>query len=205
MNIITISRQFGSGGRELGRRLAAVLGYDYYDKEIIAEIAKNKGMDRDYVKNAVNSLRAQPVQLTARGSIAKYTTAPQTALMLEEKKVIEEIAKQGRNCVIVGRNADIILSAFKPMNVFVCADMDSRVQRCVNHAPQGENLTARELEKKIKQIDKARIKSRRVITGKEWGRNDAYHLTVNTAGWNIEQLAVAVADFALNFFGRDEK
>jgi len=205
MNIITISRQFGSGGRELGRHLAGILGYDYYDKEIIAAIARNKGMDESYVKNAVNSLQAQPVQLTVRGSIAKYTTIPQTALMLEEKRVMEEIAKQGRNCVIVGRNADIILSAYNPLNIFVCADMDSRVQRCVLHAPEDENLTAKELEKKIKQIDKARVKSRRVLTGKEWGRNDAYHLTVNTAGWNIAKLASAVADFSLDFFGRDEK
>ena len=53
MNIITISREFGSGGRELGRRLAAKLGYDYYDKEIIAAIAQNKGMDENYVKNAL--------------------------------------------------------------------------------------------------------------------------------------------------------
>ena len=136
MNIITISRQFGSGGRELGRHLAGILGYDYYDKEIIAAIARNKGMDESYVKNAVNSLQAQPVQLTVRGSIAKYTTIPQTALMLEEKRVMEEIAKQGRNCVIVGRNADIILSAYNPLNIFVCADMDSRVQRCVLHAPE---------------------------------------------------------------------
>lgn len=205
MNIITISRQFGSGGRELGRRLAATLGYDYYDKEIIAAIARGSGMDEDYVKNAVNSLRAQPLQLTVRNSLTAYTTSPQTALMLEEKKVIEEIAAQGRNCVIVGRNADVILSFYKPLNIFVCADMDSRVQRCVLHAPQGENLTAKELEIKIKQIDKARIKSRRVLTGSGWGQNDAYHLTVNTAGWNIEKLAVAVADFSEVFFRRDEK
>lgn len=205
MNIITISRQFGSGGRELGRRLAATLGYDYYDKEIIAAVARGRGMDEDYVKNAVNSMRAQPLQLTVRNSLTAYTTSPQTALMLEEKKVIEEIAAQGRNCVIVGRNADVILSSYKPLNIFVCADMDSRVQRCVLHAPQGENLTAKELERKIKQIDKARIKSRRVLTGSGWGQNDAYHLTVNTAGWNIEKLAVAVADFSEVFFRRGEK
>ena len=176
MNIITISRQFGSGGRQLGRMIAAQLGYDYYDKEIISAIAANKGMDENYVKNALDSNRIQPLRQNYRGSIARYTTTANTALMLEEKKIIEEIAKQGRNCVIVGRNADIILAEYNPMNVFVCADMASRVQRCVDHAPEGENLTARELEKKIKRIDKARVKSRRVLTGKEWGGNDAYHL-----------------------------
>ena len=178
---------------------------EYYDKEIISAIAANKGMDENYVKNALDSNRIQPLRQNYRGSIARYTTTANTALMLEEKKIIEEIAKQGRNCVIVGRNADIILAEYNPMNVFVCADMASRVQRCVDHAPEGENLTARELEKKIKRIDKARVKSRRVLTGKEWGGNDAYHLTVNTAGWPAEKLAQAVADYAVKFFGRDEK
>ncbi|MBQ8604227.1 MAG: cytidylate kinase-like family protein [Oscillospiraceae bacterium] len=204
MNIITISRQFGSGGRQLGRELAALLGYDYYDKEIISAIAANKGMDENYVKTALDSGRLQTLQQNYRGSLAKYTTTANTSLMLEEKKIIEQIAAQGRDCVIVGRNADIILSRYKPLNIFVCADMSARVQRCTDHAPQGENLTAKELEKKIKQIDKARTKSRRVLTGKEWGRNDAYHLTVNTAAWNISGLAVAVADFAQKFFGRTD-
>ena len=204
MNIITISRQFGSGGRQLGRLIAAQLGYDYYDKEIISAIASNKGMDENYVKNALDSNRIQPLRQNYRGSLAKYTTTANTTLMLEEKKIIEEIAKQGKNCVIVGRNADILLADYNPFNVFVCADMASRVQRCVEHAPTGENLSPKELEKKIKQIDKARIKSRRVITGKEWGRNDAYHIIVNTAGWPAEKLAVAVAGYAAEFFGRDK-
>ena len=205
MNIITVSRQFGSGGRELGRKLAEKLGYDYYDKEIIAAIAKNKGMDENYVKNAVNNPQRVAVAASKRGSIAHYTTAPQVALMLEEKNVIEEIAKQGKNCVIVGRNADVILEKYSPLNIFVCADMAARVQRCVDHAPEGENLTAKELEKKIKQIDKSRVKSRQVMTSSRWGRSEAYHMTVNSAGWDTDCLAAAVADFAERFFGRDEK
>ena len=205
MNIITISREFGSGGRELGRRLAAKLGYDYYDKEIIAAIAQNKGMDENYVKNALNTPRRQAVQPTIRNSFSRYISVPQTSLMLEEKKIVEEIASQGKNCVIVGRNADIILREYNPLNIFVCADINSRIARCVANAPEGENLTEKELERKIKQMDKARIKTRQVLSSAEWGQRDAYHLTVNTAGWQIEQLAVAVADFAEKFFGRDEK
>lgn len=205
MNIITVSREFGSGGRELGRRLAQILGYDYYDKEIISAIAANKGMDEGYVKNALNSPQMQAIQPGFRNSLTRYITAPQTALMLEEKKVIEEIALLGKNCVIVGRNADIILKNFSPMNIFVCADMAARVERCVKNAPEGENLTEKELERKIKQIDKARIKSRQVITSVRWGQRDGYHLTVNTSGWEISRLAPAVADFALKFFRREEE
>lgn len=204
MNIITISRQFGSGGRRLGRALAQRLGYDYYDKEIIAAIAENKGMDENYVKNALDNERLQTLQQNYRGSLARYTSTANTALMLEEKKIIEEIAAQGRNCVIVGRNADILLANHRPLNIFVCADMAHRLRRCVDNAPEGENLTARELEKKIKQIDKARTKSRRVLTGSAWGRPEAYHLTVNTAGWQTEALADTLALFAEKFFGRDD-
>lgn len=203
MNIITISRQFGSGGRRLGRALAQRLGYDYYDKEIIAAIAENEGMDENYVKNALDNERLQTLQQNYRGSLARYTSTANTALMLEEKKIIEEIAAQGRNCVIVGRNADILLANYRPLNIFVCADMAHRLWRCVDNAPEGENLTARELEKKIKQIDKARTKCRRVLTGSAWGRPEAYHLTVNTAGWQTEALADTLALFAEKFFGRD--
>lgn len=204
MNIITVSRQFGSGGRRLGRALAQRLGYDYYDKEIIAAIAENKGMDENYVKNALDNERLQALQQNYRGSLARYTSTANTALMLEEKKIIEEIAAQGRNCVIVGRNADTLLANHRPLNIFVCADMAHRLQRCVDNAPEDENLTVRELEKKIKQIDKARTKSRRVLTGSAWGRPEAYHLTVNTAGWQTEDLADTLALFAEKFFGRDD-
>lgn len=104
MNIITVSREFGSGGRELGRRIAEALGYDYYDGEIIAAIAKKCGLDEGYVENALEDHSWQAVPLTVHNTFASpmVLQAPQVGLLLEQKRVIEEIGKRGRSCVIVG-------------------------------------------------------------------------------------------------------
>ena len=106
--IITISRQFGSGGRELGKRLADLLGYDYYDKEIIEAIAKNKKMDKDYVEKSLSSAYLKNIPVSFGRTIAPMYSNASTDLMVEERKIIEEIATQGKDFVIVGRNADVI-------------------------------------------------------------------------------------------------
>lgn len=71
-------------------------------------------------------------------------------MLLEQKKVIEGIAALGKDCIIVGRNADIILSEYRPFNIFVCAETEAKVKRCVERAPEGENLTEKELVRKMK-------------------------------------------------------
>lgn len=104
MNIITISREFGSGGRELGKRLADLLKYDYYDREIIASVAEKSGMDAAYVENTLNNHGWKNQVITFRGTLggASYVQSSKVALLLEQKKVIEQIAELGRNCIIVG-------------------------------------------------------------------------------------------------------
>lgn len=205
MKIITISREFGSGGRELGKRLADVLGWDYYDREIITAIAERKGMDESYVEKALEQRVWQGVSLTFRGSFSMGQQPLQTGLLLEQKRVIEGIAKTGRDCVIVGRNADVLLRQYKPFNIFVCADQEAKVRRCLERASQGEQLSRREIEKKMKGIDKSRAQTRDIIAGGKWGLRSGYHLTVNTTGWDIKRLAPAAAEFARCWFGRDEK
>ena len=146
MKIITISRQFGSGGRELGKRLADELGFDYYDKEIISAIAKKQGLDEKYIEAALNHQGWQAVPLTFGRSFS-YLSAntAHVNLLVEEKKVIENIAKTGRDCVIVGRNADILLAEYKPFNIFVCADMQSRIQRCKERAEDKGKYSDKEI------------------------------------------------------------
>ena len=179
MKIITISREFGSGGRELGKRMADVLGWDYYDREIISAIAEKT----DH-------------------TFAAFSNAnPQISLLAEQRKVIEEIGRSGRDCIIVGRNADKILADLNPFNIFVCATMDAKAERCRSRAADDEKLSRKELERKIKSIDKKRAATREIISGSVWGQRDNYHLTVNTTGWNIKELAPAVAAFAMAWFG----
>lgn len=204
MKIITISREFGSGGRELGKRLADILGFDYYDSEIIAAVAQSSGMDIHYVADELDNHGWQSYPITFRGTIgsSRYMQSGKVELLLKQKAVIESIASLGKDCIIVGRNADVILAEFHPFNVFVCAETEAKLKRCKERAPEGENLTDKALLHKMKQIDNMRSKTRDILTGTSWGQRDAYHLTVNTTGWNIKDIAPAVADYANCWFGR---
>lgn len=205
MKIITISREFGSGGRELGKRLADYLGWDYYDSEIITMVAKNSGMDPDYVARVLGNHGWKEQNLTFRGTLnsAAYRQSSQVELLLQQKKVLEEIGAMGKDCVIVGRNADVILADRKPFSLFVCAGENAKVLRCRERAEAGEDLSEKTLLRKMKQIDKVRSQTREVLSGGDWGKPRDYQLTVNTTGWNIKELVPAVAAFAESWFGRE--
>ena len=129
MRIITISREFGSGGRELGKRLADYLGYRYYDREIIAAIAESSHMDSAYVENTLETPVWQIPSPTFRHSFTTSSLfqAEQLNLLLAQRKVLENIAAKGEDCVIVGRNADVVLEEYAPLSLFVCADPEAKL------------------------------------------------------------------------------
>ena len=207
MKIITISREFGSGGRELGKRLAEMLGFDYYDKEIISAIAKKKGLDENYVKDTLENHGWQNIPLTFRNSFvtANTFTANHTDLLIAQKEVIEQIAKTGKNCVIVGRNADVLLEDYHPFNIFVCASMEAKINRCIAHARDGEDTSEKGMLKKIKKIDKSRANTRALITDLCFGHSASYSITVNSTGWNIKDLTKAVCEFVKTYYEKCEK
>ena len=205
MRIITVSRQFGSGGRELGKRLADRLGFDYYDKEIIDSLAEDQGLDPDYVRRVLGNHGWQNVQLTFRNSFDRVVLDPgmRTQLLVKEREIIREIAEAGNDCIIVGRDADVILQDYRPFRIYVCADLESRLRRCLGFElkkPRAQRLTEKEILRNIRRIDKNRVRTREVLTGKHHGDASAFDLTVNTAGWDIKRLTDAVADFALRWF-----
>ena len=195
MQIVTISRQFGSGGRELGKRLADLLGYDYYDKEILEQIAKNKKLDKDYVEKSLTSVALKAIPVSFGRSILPSFNATSTDLMVEERKIIEELATQGKDLVIVGRNADVILDKYNPFNIFVCATMDARIDRCLKNIRDGEKNDRTAMEKAIKKIDKERVRTRTIVTEREWGNPTSYHAVINTTGYNIKALSLITANF----------
>lgn len=203
MKIITISREFGSGGRELGKRLADILGCDYYDREIITAIAENKQLDESFVENVMDAPPVwQTVPLNFGHSFAGIPSATnwQTSLLLEQKRILESIADRDRDCVIVGRNADVILASYKPFSIFVCASMQSKVERCIARTTDSEKLTYRQIEKNIHRIDKARAHTREIVSCSKWGERSEYNLIVNTTGWNIKELTPAVATLINNWY-----
>ena len=209
MRIITISRQFGSGGRELGKRMSDVLGWDYYDREIIERLSANEGLDAQYISRVLNNHEWNTLPMTFRSSFSQnqYTSGEKTALLLKQRTIIEDIAAAGNDCIIVGRDADIILSDYKPFRIFVCNDMDARIARCARYEakkPEGERLTERQIMKYVKRIDKNRSQTREILTGKEWGDSTSFDITVNTGSWNIKKLASSMSQLALGWFEENE-
>ncbi len=202
--IVTISREFGSGGREVGKRLADELGFEYYDREIIEQVAKESQLDEDYVENMLNGNFSVSFPVTF-GRTFIYTDVLQqnmTKLLVSEQNIITSLAKTGKDMVIVGRSADILLQSYKPLNIFIYADMESKVNRCRKRAASGENLTDKELIKKIKQVDAGRSKQRKIIADSEWGQKETYHLCVNTTGLDIKSIVPPIAEFVKCYFNK---
>lgn len=197
MHIITVAREFGSGGRELGKRLADLLGFDYYDREIIAAIAEKHGLSEGYVDYVLENHAWTSLPITFHHSfhLPVLLAEPQTKLISTQREVIEKIAAGPHNAVIVGRQADVILEEYHPFRIFVCAAESSRVRRCMERAPEGENLTAHAVRKNMRVIDKNRAKSREFLSDLPWGSPASYDLTVNTTDCEIKALSEALAAF----------
>ena len=210
MHVITVSRQFGSGGRELGKRLADILGWDYYDKEIIEKLADERGMNPDHVRHLLSHHGWHTYQLTYRNSFSHigFSHAERTEMLVRQREVIREIAAAGNDCIIVGRDADVILKEYDPFRIFVCADMESRLKRCMafeRKKPPEQQLTERVVLKNIKRIDKFRMRTREIVTGKHRSDSSMFDLILNTAGWSMKSLSEAAAEFSLRWFaGRED-
>ena len=202
MKLITISREFGSGGRELGKRMADLLGWDYYDREIITRIATEQGLDEAYVDRMLANYPRQTI--TVRRSFSSLPLQTTGAELLgKEKQIIERIASQGRDCIIVGRNADVYLRRLQPFSVFVCASREAKIRRCRERADEQEQLSDREYERRIRRIDRSRANVRELVGGNEWGKRDSYQLTVNTTDWSIKCLAPVIVHYAQAWFERN--
>lgn len=193
--IITVGREFGSGGREFGRRLADTLGIAYYDREIIAKIAERTDFSEEYVQN-----------ITERGPVALFPITigrslyprenpvleQSQTIFQEQSKIIREMSQKS-DCVIVGRCADYILREDRPLRIFVYADMESRVKRCRERAPEEENLTDKELRQQIQKIDKNRARYYEFYTGRKWGDKRSYDLCLNTTYTDIKKIVPVIA------------
>ncbi len=199
--IITISREFGSGGREIGKRLAEELGYSYYDSEIITLLAKETGMAEDYLKKiSENGIYQYAFMFTKSFSNYNKLQNKQTEILVKQAKILKEIAQKG-NSVIVGRGANSILKEYNPMNIFVYANMEAKINRCKEKANPNENINDKELENKIKNIDKNRKAFNNLISNNEWGNKENYDLCINTSNLEIKKIIPALKEYINNWFG----
>lgn len=193
--IITVGREFGSGGRELGRRLSETLGIAYYDQEIISEIVKRTSLSKEYVQTIEEHrpVISFPIHIGRSFYPALDPVFEQNmAVYQEQAKVIEEMAAKS-DCVIVGRCADYVLREQNPFRLFVYADMESKMKRCRAKGPEDEKLTDRELRQKIQGIDKKRAKYYEFYTGNKWGDKLNFDLCVNTTQTQIKEIVPALA------------
>ena len=193
--IITIGREFGSGGRELGRRLARELGFDYYDKEILTEIAKHTSLSEEYVQQVVENQPRQLFPITVGRSFLYVDTQPlqqASTVFQAQQEIIREMAERS-DCVIVGRCADYILRDKKPVRIFVYADMQSRIDRCRSRAAEGESMTDKEYKQQITSMDKSRARYYDFYTDMKWGDKLNYELCINTTNQDIPTLVEFLA------------
>lgn len=194
--IITIGREFGSGGRELGRRLAEELHIEYYDKEIITAIAEKTSMSQEYVQEVLEGKPHPLYPITVGQSMFitdNFYFHQEQSIYLAQSEIIRSLAQKS-SCVIVGRCADFILKELKPYRIFVYADMDSRIKHCIERNKDAKKqLSEKDIKKQIVSIDKNRAKYYDFYTGNKWGDKSNYDLCINTTDVNIKDMASVIA------------
>ena len=196
--IITIGRQYGSAGREIGQKLADDLGVKLYDKEMLKRAAKESGLCEElyetHDEKPTNSFLYSLVMDTYSLGYASGTYADMPInhkIFLAQFDAIKKIADEGP-CVLVGRCADYALEDYKNvMNVFIYADMDARIRRVAREF----NITDAKAKDIITKTDKKRASYYNYYTNKEWGDAKGYDLCLNSAKLGVDGTVRAIKEY----------
>ncbi len=187
--IIAISRQFGSGGRTVGKLVAEKLGIPCYDQELIEKIAEESGLCKEFIKERGEYASSGSLFANAFADRDYYGHSVQDDIWFAQRKVILDLAEQGP-CVIVGRCADYILEDFYDcIRIFIHADMKARAQRIVEQ--YGESAQAP--ERRLRDKDKRRAAYYNFYTDRKWGDINNYDICLNTTALGIEECAEIIA------------
>ena len=188
--IITISREFGSGGRFIGEEVAKKLGITYYDKNIISEIAEKSGLSPEYIQE---SAELSPKKgLFAYALAGRDITGKSVEDMVYEaqRKVILELAEK-ESCVIIGRNADFILRDWNDvLNVFIHGDIPGKMQRIMGLY----NVEEKEAVKMMADTDKRRMTNYNFYTDQKWGKASNYTLCLNSSQLGYDRCEAIVME-----------
>lgn len=190
--VITISREFGSGGRELGKRLSEKLKIPYYDKELISLSAQETNLSENEFLSYYEQIpvRKESLEQPLYSPYSPLCEVPMSdQVFLAQSRVIKQLAEKGA-CIIVGRCADRILE--DSINLFVFADLEHRVKKISSY---NTGLTSEMIESKIRERDQKRKEYYQYYTGCEWGKAQNYHLCFNTGAAGIEACLNAVMDY----------
>ena len=188
--IITIGREFGSGGRSIGREVAKKLGIPCYDQEIINKMAEESGFTKEYVENSSEDATQGNWAGTAFVMDQVFSfPSNQDRLWAIQHKIITEIGEQ-ESCVIVGRCADTILADTADLlRVFIHADFEARAKRIVEKYGETEVPT----EKRLREKDKRRALYYQLYTDKTWGAVENYDIILNSSSIGIEKCVDIIA------------
>ena len=195
--IITIAREYGSGGHLLGERLAKELGIKLYDREFIRMAAQRSGIDEQYIAKNEQSIPS----FWQKCILSKNSEQPVEAslsaddiLFVAESRIVQELAAQ-EPCIIIGRCADFVLKDHpKVVKVFCYSDLKSAVNRCVNDY----GIPQEQAEAEIRRINRNRIHHYEYYTGQKWGEPHHYHLMLNTGNISLETACKLVKEVYQN-------
>ena len=179
--VITISREYGSGGRYVGRLVADKLGIKLYDKDFIEKLAAKTGLSGEYIEN--NEQKRNSLEIFNSGYYSGLNNSDE--LFIKESELIKEVAEQ-ESCVIIGRCADFIL---KDRNDVVKAFIYSSDENKLKRVTEIYGIEKSRAEKEIKRINKLRANHYKYYTGKEWNNNSNYDICINSDDLGVEKAA----------------
>lgn len=200
--IITVGRQIGSGGHNIGKKLAEGLGYKFYDMEILALAAEESGFDRKFFEKNDEKhgfFRSIFGGSVLTGAMMNYADSSASSLSQEGlfrflSEAIQKAAGED-NCIFVGRCADYILRDFpNVVSVFVTADYEERVQAVM----QRKEMTREQAEKHIREKEDSRASFYNYYTGKTWGHSASYDLCVNSSKLGQDKTVEYIKQFVAN-------
>ena len=198
--IITIARQYGSGGREIGEKVAKALGIPLYDRELIAAAAAKGNLNEAVIKNSEESAANSLLYTLAMGSNVLgatmhfgYKMPLNDKLFILQSEVIKEYAAEG-SCVVIGRCADYVLRD-EPniLRLFIYGDLDHREARIHERHPE---LKSSQIIDVINKTDKRRSSYYNFYTGNKWGKYDNYDIAINASTLGIDGTAELIVECA---------
>jgi shikimate kinase len=201
--IINIGRQLGSGGREIGEKLSALLQIPFYDKELLQIASQESGLGKEFFEQAdeknsqgiLSRLFSQNVW--PNDEYSNYYLSHES-LFLIQSDVIRKLADQ-HACIFIGRCADYVLKENQHcLNVFISADLNDRISRIAKL----QQLSEKKAKELIEKTDKKRASYYNYYSNKVWGAAESYHLCINSSMLGIDQTVNFILEFAEKKFGR---
>jgi cytidylate kinase len=201
--IITIARQFGSGGREIGHKIAEILGVKCYDRDLISLAAEKSGLSEEALHHADEKAASSLLYTLVMSSnmyhsnVDRFNVPINDKLFFVQSEIIRDIA-QRESCVIVGRCADYVLAEYpRVVRVFLYADFENRVKKICAE----ESISEADARERIVKTDKRRANYYNYYSGQKWGKIDNYDLALSTDKLGPEGTARFIVEYARTVYG----